>query len=249
MAASSSINFLLCTHSNFTHNSKVSYLKSRVSLKPVSSIRLCNPVCFQYKRQISTNPSTIHSIKNSYLPSWEKISDVLTEKFVTFLLGSVFFIGGSFISMGYLRARPAVAVPVSQESMEEKRDVRTGESEEEDMCSNLLEQNPRDVENLKRIVHLKMKNGKTKEAVEYVEKLIEIQPNEMEWRLLQALCYEMMGQLSKAKRLFKDILTQNPLLLRALHVCFLIVDHFCSVSPFLPYLDTEVYLDKYCVLR
>lgn len=227
MAASySSTSLLLCTHSNFTHNPKVSYLKSRASLKPVSSIRLCNPLCFQYNCQISPIPFTNHSIKTSSLPSRKKISDVLTEKFVPFLLGSVFFIGGTFISMGFLRVRPAVAVPVSQESVEEKRDLRTGESEEEDMCLNLLKQNPKDVENLKRIVNVKMTNGKTKEAVVYVEKLIEIQPNEMEWRLLQALCYEMMGHLSKAKKLFKDILDQKPLLLRALHVCFLIVDHF-----------------------
>ena len=44
------------------------------------------------------------------------------------------------------------------------------------MCVNLLKQNSRDVEALKRIVNVKMKKGKTKEAVEYVEKLIQIQP-------------------------------------------------------------------------
>lgn len=217
MAASSSTNLLLCMHSNFTRNPKIAYSKSKVSMTAVSSIRLCNPLYFQYKRQISPNPFTYHSVISSSLPSRKKISDILTERFVTFLLGSVIFIGGSFISMGYLRARPAVASPVSQESMGEKREVRTGESEDEDMCVNLLKQNPRDVGILKMVVNVKMKNGKTKEAVEYVEKLIEIQPNEMEWRLLQALCYEMMGHLSKAKKLFKDILKQRPLFLRALH--------------------------------
>lgn len=143
---------------------------------------------------------------------------VLTENAVTLLLGSVIFVGGAFVSLGYLRARPAVALPATQENMEEKREAQSGESEDEQMCVNLLKQNPRDVEALKMIVNLKMKKGKTEEAVGYVEKLIEIQPNEMEWRLLQALCFEMMGQLSKAKKLFKVILKQKPLLLRALHV-------------------------------
>ncbi|KAK4356145.1 hypothetical protein RND71_025116 [Anisodus tanguticus] len=90
-------------------------------------------------------------------------------------------------------------------------------SEEEEMYVKLLEKNPRDVEALKTIVNVKMRKGKIKEGLKYVEKLIEVQPREMEWRLLQALCYEMMGQLSNAKRLFKDILKQRPLLLRALH--------------------------------
>ncbi|PKI79324.1 hypothetical protein CRG98_000269 [Punica granatum] len=62
-----------------------------------------------------------------------------------------------------------------------------------------------------------MRRGKTKEAVKYVEKLIDAEPFEVEWRLLQALCYETMGQLSTAKRLLKEILEEKPLLLRALH--------------------------------
>lgn len=121
--------------------------------------------------------------------------------------------------MGCLKSRPALAQPVQEsESSEEKRDTRSSDSEEEVMCVKLLQENPKNIEALKMVVNLKMRRGKTGEAVEYVERLIDLQPNEMEWRLLQALCYEMMGNLSKAKSLFKNILKQNPLLLRALHV-------------------------------
>lgn len=88
------------------------------------------------------------------------------------------------------------------------------------MYVKLLEQNPKNVDALKGVVYGKMRRGKTKEAVEYVERLIDVEPNEVEWRLLQAFCYEMIGELSKAKRLFKEILKQRPLLIRALHVCF-----------------------------
>lgn len=123
--------------------------------------------------------------------------------------------------MGCLKSRPVLAQPVQEsDRVEEKKGSRLGgssDSEEEVMCVKLLQENPRDVEALKMVVNVKMKKGKTSEAVEYVERLIELQPNEMEWRLLQALCYEMMGNLSKAKSLFKNILKQKPLLLRALH--------------------------------
>lgn len=125
--------------------------------------------------------------------------------------------------MGSLKSRPVLAHPVQQtQTFEQRRDAQFGRSssdnEEEVMCVKLLEQNRKSIEALKRVVNVKMRRGKTKEAVEYVEKLIEVQPNEMEWRLLQALCYEMVGNLSKAKGLFKNILKQKPLLLRALHV-------------------------------
>lgn len=112
-----------------------------------------------------------------------------------------------------MKSMPALAVPVQEnEVVEEERD------EDEEMCERLLRQNPEDVEALKRAVNVKMRREKTGEAVGIVERLIELEPKEMEWRLVQALCYEMMGDLSKAESLFKNILEQNPLLLRALHV-------------------------------
>lgn len=124
---------------------------------------------------------------------------------------------GSLIFTGICRARPVLSQPV-QEEKQRVEEIENCTSEEEAMYAKLAEDNPRDVGALKMVVNLKMKKGKTKEAVGYVDRLIEVQPNEMEWRLLKALCCEMLGDFSKAKRLFKDILKQKPLLLRALHV-------------------------------
>lgn len=118
-----------------------------------------------------------------------------------------------------MRERPALAEPVQEsEVFEEKKDARASDDEGEEMCDRLLQENPSDVDVLKMVVNVKMRRGKSREAVGNVEKLIELQPSEMEWRLLQALCYEMMGDLNEAKSLFKNILNQKPLLLRALHV-------------------------------
>ncbi|CAN8229577.1 unnamed protein product [Cochlearia groenlandica] len=85
------------------------------------------------------------------------------------------------------------------------------------MLEKLLENEPENMEAIKSVLYKKMRRGQTKDAVKYVEKLIELEPREVEWKLLEALCYETMGQLSKSKRLFKDILKDNPLLIRALH--------------------------------
>lgn len=102
--------------------------------------------------------------------------------------------------------------------LEQRREAQDSESEHEDLYARILEKDPRNVEALKVVLYGKMRRGKTKEAVEYVERLINIQPAEVEWRLLQALSYETMGHLSKAKRLLKEILERRPLLVRALHV-------------------------------
>ncbi|KAL6952991.1 hypothetical protein U1Q18_040904 [Sarracenia purpurea var. burkii] len=125
--------------------------------------------------------------------------------------------------MGSFGTRPAVAIPAADqrisysEKMEEKRDTQNNKIDDEEMYDKLLKENPRNVEALKVVFHEKMRKGKTKEAVRYVERLIDVEPEEVEWRLLEALCYEMMGELNKAKRLFKEILAKRPLLIRALH--------------------------------
>ncbi|KAH9607972.1 hypothetical protein KSS87_006259 [Heliosperma pusillum] len=128
--------------------------------------------------------------------------------------------GGGDCGVGF--RWPLLASPIQKNGvkLEEKieKEEESGVVEEEDeMYVKLVEQEPRNVEALKMVVNVKMRKGKTKEAVKYVEMLIDIEPSEVEWRLLQALCYEMMGQFSKAKRLFKDVLKEKPLLLRALH--------------------------------
>ncbi|KAL5714731.1 hypothetical protein ACHQM5_016651 [Ranunculus cassubicifolius] len=98
------------------------------------------------------------------------------------------------------------------QTMEENKDL-----DEDIMYMELLERNPRDVDTLKIVVTRKMSKGETNEGLKYVQRLIQVEPEEVEWRLLEALCYEMIGQLSKAKSLFRKILRERPLLLRALH--------------------------------
>ncbi|KAL2498702.1 Tetratricopeptide repeat (TPR)-like superfamily protein [Abeliophyllum distichum] len=167
------------------------------------------------KLHISPTPTPKFSLFSFLFPPKNNISKILIKNIATVSLGSLIF-------MGSLKSRPLLAQPVQEtESLDQKKEDWNGKSsateEEEVMYVKLVQENPKDVVALKMVVNVKMRTGKTKEALEYVERLIEIQPSEMEWRLLQALCYEMLGNLGKAKSLFKNILKQRPLLLRALH--------------------------------
>ncbi|KAI8536003.1 hypothetical protein RHMOL_Rhmol10G0221000 [Rhododendron molle] len=143
-----------------------------------------------------------------------KISTFCAEKIVVFLIGS-------FLFMGFLGTRPVVAVPAEKssysEKMEGKRETQDGKVEDEEMYVKLVEEDPRNVEAVKMVFQEKIRRGKSKEGLEYVKRLVDLQPGEVEWRLLEALCYEMMGELSEAKKLFECILAERPLLVRALH--------------------------------
>ncbi|KAL1569577.1 protein SLOW GREEN 1, chloroplastic-like [Salvia divinorum] len=212
MTASSLINFSLSSHNHRNHTPK----SPRPSIRSPSSQSLVlssTYLSLHFAAKFPNLPqsTTIRSVPALFSPPQKKILSFLVAKIATLLLGSLIF-------AGCVRERPALAKPVQEsEVLEEKRDGRSSDDESEEMCERLLQENPRDVEMLKMVVNVKMRRGKSREAVENVEKLIELQPSEMEWRLLHALCYEMMGDLNKAKSLFKNILDQEPLLLRALH--------------------------------
>ena len=188
------------------------------SLKPL----LCSMYPLKiHKLRISSNicskPPFPQIPTSSISKTNNKFTDFLSGKVLVSLVGAFIFIG----SFG-LNTRRSLALPVQTSggsvNLEGKRDAQMGKSEDEEMYEKVLEKEPRNVEALKVVLHGKMRRGQTKEAVKYVERLIDIHPEEVEWRLLEALCYEMMGQLNKAKRMFNEILKERPLLLRALHV-------------------------------
>ncbi|XP_076924991.1 protein SLOW GREEN 1, chloroplastic-like [Bidens hawaiensis] len=161
---------------------------------------------------ISKTPLRPSSILNISSHKHLKFTKFLSEKIATVLIGSFIFLGG-FSNNRSLAL--ALAKPVQTQTAENV--VELDDDDDEVMSLKLLEGSPKDVAALKSVFNAKMKRGKTKEAVEYVERLIAIEPKEVEWRLLQALCYEMIGDYSKAKALFNNILKHKPLLLRALH--------------------------------
>ncbi|CAM8952075.1 unnamed protein product [Rhodiola kirilowii] len=128
-----------------------------------------------------------------------------------------FLVAGSVLLMGCLSKRPVMALPDQKRSVSENIEQEKTAGHVEIMWERFLEKNPKDVDALKIVVYEKMRKGKNSEAVKYLERLIELERDEVEWRLLQALCYEMMGHYATAKRLFEDVLKERPLLVRALH--------------------------------
>lgn len=201
MASTSTATTALFIYSEFKPNLPISLLLPRIHIfnKPLSiSLQPSNfrathlSLCTCSRTPLT--PSTIFSPQTT-------LTNFISQKVAFFLIGS-------FIFIACLSRKPAFAVSVpsvdSAEILEEK----------------ILEKDSRNVEALKVIVYGKIKRGKCKEAEKFVKRLIDVEPNEVEWRLLLALCYETMGYLSKAKGFYLEILENMPLLVRALHVMF-----------------------------
>ncbi|XP_077243173.1 tetratricopeptide repeat (TPR)-like superfamily protein isoform X2 [Tasmannia lanceolata] len=184
-----------------SHFFKTKCLPSSFLQQPTSNFSKIS--CSYTPQNHIIEPSTIHNFKK------------YAKRLAIVLIGSLLFLG-RFNNRLALASSSAPNSGIST-PLEEKRETQNGKDEDEGLYLKILEKNPRDVEALKVVLYGKMRKGKTKEAIKYVERLIDVEPDEVEWRLLQALSYELMGQLSKAKKLFKEILEERPLLLRALH--------------------------------
>ncbi|XP_048437867.1 protein SLOW GREEN 1, chloroplastic isoform X2 [Pyrus x bretschneideri] len=131
------------------------------------------------------------------------------------VLGSVFFAGFGCFKWAAV-SRAAQTTPNLEDKTETTHQGKI-EEEEEQMYHKILVDDPKNVGALKVVLYGKLRRGKAEEAVSYVERLIELEPHELEWRLMLPLCYEIMGQLTCAKTLYQQILEDRPLLLRALH--------------------------------
>lgn len=128
----------------------------------------------------------------------------------------------SLIFFGRYKVKQVLALndarkPHFHERTLEGNEIQNEKSEKEDLFEKILETNPNDVDTLKILLYRDMKRGNTDKVVKNLNRLIEVEPNEVGWRLLQALSFELMGDLEMAKRLFKEILKERPLFLPALH--------------------------------
>ncbi|KAI3868537.1 hypothetical protein MKX03_035710 [Papaver bracteatum] len=209
--------------------SRTEFWNHRCLVKPVffteshripSIIQITNPqksISFPSETHLqclSNSPQSPIPVTVSF--KYESLSKTQVDFIKPFTEKMAILIFGSLLFMGKFYCKPALA-GISKINTSSKVEEMSETTDNEEMYLKILEKNPRNVEALKVILYGKMRIGKTKEAVKYIERLIETEPDEVEWRLLQALSYEMLGDLSKAKRLFEDILVDRPLLLRALH--------------------------------
>lgn len=80
-----------------------------------------------------------------------------------------------------------------------------------------VESHPDDVQGLKALMEVKIKNRKLQDAVGVIERLIQLEPDDKEWPLLKAHLHSYSGETDLAKLGFEEILSANPLAVEAYH--------------------------------
>ncbi|KAI5560863.1 hypothetical protein POPTR_016G080000v4 [Populus trichocarpa] len=120
-----------------------------------------------------------------------------------------------------LNIKPAIASPLTASSTvdptEESSKENVSYEEQERALQDYLSQNPNDIEALRSLMEVRIKSKKLVEAIEVVDRLIELEPNEDEWPLLKSQIYTYSGDFESAKDGFEAILKKDPLRVEAYH--------------------------------
>ncbi|KAF9591810.1 hypothetical protein IFM89_008460 [Coptis chinensis] len=162
--------------------------------KPISSISLLPPS--------KTNLFLKASLKNHHIP---KQLPLLKTTCMTIATAALFF--SSF-------TKPSIATPIPQPIPEQET---VPEDEQEKILEQRLSTNPEDVDTLRSLMEIKLKNQNLLEAISIVDKLVQIEPLEKQWCLLRAHLYSYSGEVELAKMSFEEILEDDPLFVEAYH--------------------------------
>ncbi|KAF9680881.1 hypothetical protein SADUNF_Sadunf06G0167700 [Salix dunnii] len=119
-------------------------------------------------------------------------------------------------------SKPAIASPVAASSStvdptKESSKENVSFEEQDRALQDHLARNPSDVEALRSLMEVRIKSKKLLEAIEVVERLIELEPSEDEWSLLKSQIYTYSGDFESAKDGFEAILQKDPLRVEAYH--------------------------------
>ncbi|KAJ4849729.1 hypothetical protein Tsubulata_012857 [Turnera subulata] len=126
-----------------------------------------------------------------------------------------------------LHTRLAIAAPVAAEesssatpspsatTTEKENYVSLGEQER--ALEQQLARNPGDTEALRSLMEVRIKSRKLLEAVEVVDRLMELEPDDGEWPLLKYQIYMFSGDYESARKGFEEVLAREPLRVEAYH--------------------------------
>ncbi|KAL8483979.1 hypothetical protein ACS0TY_026610 [Phlomoides rotata] len=111
--------------------------------------------------------------------------------------------------------KPAIAAPISPPPTVETDAV--SDEEREKIIEEHLVSNPDDADALRSLMEIKIKSKKVPESIEILDKLIELEPEEVEWPMMKAHLYAYNGEIESAKIMFNELLKKDPFRVEAYH--------------------------------
>ncbi|KAG2334997.1 hypothetical protein Bca52824_006194 [Brassica carinata] len=179
-----------------TFHLKLNDAQSRFQPKPTSYRILQKPPPFRAIRASSSSSTP--------KPSFLKTTCVTLTTAAALLSASL-----------HLSVKTATAAPIAppQESIETDQISPS----EEAALEKHLASNPNDIEALQSLMKIKLQSKNLDQSLEILNRLISLDPEEQEWRILKAQVQTYGGDFDSATKGFEEILARDPLRVEAYH--------------------------------
>ncbi|KAJ7972506.1 Protein SLOW GREEN 1 chloroplastic-like [Quillaja saponaria] len=192
------------------------YSVSFRTLPPRSSSR--QPSSFSLRlsaiRALSSSSSSSSSPDSKHQPFL-----TLSSHFASIVRTASISIAAAAFFFMRLQHNPVIASPGAPSTVESTEESTENISleEKERIIEEQLSNNPNDAEALRSLMEVRVRAHKLGEAIQVIDRLIELEPDEFEWPLLKAHMYIYIGDLEQAKNGFEEILTRDPYCVEAFH--------------------------------
>ncbi|XP_020571674.1 protein SLOW GREEN 1, chloroplastic-like [Phalaenopsis equestris] len=115
------------------------------------------------------------------------------------------------------RSLPSLAAVVHPPPAAQSENLSSSDEHSEEVLEQHLASHPDDVDSLRALVQLKVKQQKLPEAIAVVDRLVLLDPTDPELHLLRAHLHTYSGDTEKAREGFEEILSANPFVVEAYH--------------------------------
>ncbi|KAF5750975.1 chloroplast lumen common family protein [Tripterygium wilfordii] len=188
----------------------ISSLSFRTPPSSSSSSMSSSPIKLSLRGSSSSTPSSSNPLYQT--PKFSKPSILKTAGLAVAAAAALFFMR--------LQHKPAIAAPVATPTVETSN-VSTQDNvpyeEQERALQEQLNRQPDDIEALRSLMEVKIKSRKLSEAIQIVDRLIELEPYDEEWPLLKAHIFSYSGDHEEARKGFEEILAKDPFRVEAYH--------------------------------
>ncbi|KAG9453852.1 hypothetical protein H6P81_006756 [Aristolochia fimbriata] len=167
--------------------------------------------------RLSYTPPSVSLQSSSNFPNFQNPPKTLKAKTpLSSLLKTVSVAVASTAILLVQFQKPSLAVSAPPPTVETKEDSVT-DIEKEKTLEEYSDSHPDDVSGLKALMEVKIKLQKLLEAIDVIDRLIVLQPEEKEWPLLRGHLCLYSGEVSTAKSIFEEIIASDPFRVEAYH--------------------------------
>ncbi|XVF55343.1 hypothetical protein PTKIN_Ptkin06aG0029600 [Pterospermum kingtungense] len=118
----------------------------------------------------------------------------------------------------HFHQKPALAASTATPTVEPaSAEKNVSLEDQEKAIEEHLTRSPNDVEALQSLMEVRIKSRKLQQALEVIDRLIELEPEDPEWPMLKAQIHSYGGDFEVAKNEFEEILAKDPVRVEAFH--------------------------------